>query len=603
MGYVDAMSKLPQLKWPVWDAGTRPETNLTAPELCRAGNAARDQENWAAAAAAYGRYLQLVQDDGPLWVQYGHMLKETGLLGPASESYDRAMALMPSDSDLRVQRAILHKCLGEFDDAIRLFNEARALGFADGAFIDRELAILSKIDNRKTFSKVVFERSAPPLRIYVSSAVGAPRRETDKELDRFLGSTNYSYGFSLKGFLLGLDAMGLPYDIITNPEYTADIRKQSFSGCNLHFAFYPPDAPRLLKGAYNILVMAWEFERLRRPYEQLNHHAFGDPVLMLNRADEVWMVSSFGTDAVRKSGVESVYTVPSPVLSGVVNQPRPALPQIETMFRAASHLEGIEWIPLAIVPGLQSVVSQEAQRRRTSLRTIIVENLGDQSPMFFLAVFNIYDYRKQLKPVLDAFVRLAKVRPNVYLLLKVSFVHRAIGDLNEFMLRHQINDPSEMAPPLVSDRIWMTADVLSREELTHLYDLSTFYVSTPHGEGQNLPLLEAMGRGVVPVSVDHTAMRDYISPETGIVVRSTRQPFNLRLRERYGMNDIDTYYVSGEDAYQALDEAAGLGDARYAALSRNALAVVHEKFGLAPFRSSIEQVIERASAHARSRDA
>jgi glycosyltransferase involved in cell wall biosynthesis len=148
----------------------------------------------------------------------------------------------------------------------------------------------------------------------------------------------------------------------------------------------------------------------------------------------------------------------------------------------------------------------------------------------------------------------------------------------------------------------MTAAALSREEMNHLYDLSTFYVSTPHGEGQNLPLLEAMGRGVVPVSVDHTAMRDYISPETGIVVNSTRQPFNLRLRERYGMHDVDTYYVSGQDVYEALDEAACIDDARYAALSRNALAAVREKFGLTSFRSAIEHLIERASTPTRMRE-
>jgi glycosyltransferase involved in cell wall biosynthesis len=591
------MRILPQQKKPVADAAL-PEKPATPPEWLKAADAARDRRDWTAAALAYGHYLRQLPEDGPIWIQHGHMLKEAGLLGPAAESYERAMVLMPSDPDLPVQRAILHKFFGEFTDAVRLFEEARALGFGDVGFIDDELDFLAKTDNRKTFSRIVYGRSAPPFRLYLSSTSGPPRAETKKDLDMFLGATNYSYGFVLKGFLLGLDELGLPYDIIDSPEYVSDIRRRSFSDVNLHFAFYPPDAPRLLKGAYNILVMAWEFERLRRPYELPSHHAFGDPVMMARRADEVWMISSFGAEAVRESGVESVYTVPTPVLAGVLEQPRPALPRMEKIYQAASRLESLQWGPLAIVPGLQSAASDDARRRRTTLRTLIVENIGDQVPIFFLSVLNVYDYRKQIKPVLDAFVRLAKVRPNAFLLLKVSFVHRSSGDLNEFMLRHQVNDPSEMAPPLVSDRIWMTSDVLSRDEMNQLYDMSAFYVSTAHGEGQNLPLIEAMGRGVVPVSVDHTAMRDYISPEIGIVVRSTSEPFNLRLRERYGMTDLNTFYVSSRDAYAALDEAADIDDSRYAALSRNALATVRATFGLAPFRSAIEGVIERATAHA-----
>jgi glycosyltransferase involved in cell wall biosynthesis len=596
------MSKLPQMNRSVREVASLEDVTIPL-DLLSAADSARDRLEWTVAASAYGRYLKHMPNNGPIWVQHGNMLKEVGLLGPAAESYGRAMELMPSDPDVRVQRAILHKFLGEFTDAVRLFKEAKTLGFADLGFIANELDFLSSTDNRKTFAAVVYGRSPPPFRIYLSSAVGALRPETGRDLDTFLGMTNYSYGFSLKGFLLGLEALGLPYDVIPYPEYMADIRQHSYSDVNLHFAFHPPDRPRLLKGAYNVFVMAWEFERLRRPYELPTHHAFSDPVLMLRRAEEVWMVSNFGAEAVRRSGIDPIYTVPSPVLSDMLEQPRAALPALERVFRCASGLDGTQWIPLAIVPGLQATASQDAQRRRTSLRTIIVENMGGEEPIFFLSVFNIYDYRKQIKPLLEAFVRLAKVRPNTFLLLKISFAHRAIGDLNEFMQRHQIADPGEMAPPLVSDRIWMTSDALSRAEMNHLYDLTTFYVSSAHGEGQNLPLIEAMGRGVVPVSVNHTAMRDYVLPETGIVVRSTRQPFNLRLRERYGMHDLDTFYVSAKDAYHALDRAIGINDAQYADFSQNALAEVRSRFGLAPFRLAIEQVIERAMAHARTQGA
>ena len=599
------MTKLPRLKWTLREpaaivAEVAEPLPKSAPELRAAGDAARDSRSWAAAAAAYGHYLRLVPEDGGIWTQHGHMLKEVGLLGLAGDSYDRAIGLLPEDADLRVQRAILYKFEGNFADAVRLFREAAELGYPDRGFLDTEVGFINRTENRRAFGTLIFGRSVSPFRIYLSSAVGTPPAETSKDLDTFLGSTNYSYAFSLKGYLLGLDAMGLPYDVITSPEYLPSIRDRSSSAVNLHFAFYPPDAPRMLKGAYNIFVMAWEFERLRRPQEQSSHHAFNDPVKMLRRGDEVWMVSEFGADAIRASGVETVFTVPSPVISSVLESPRRELPTPEAMFRNASRLEHIEWLPLAIAPGLQSTASQHAKSRRSSLRRLLVEQLDEQKPVFFLTVLNIYDYRKQLKPVLDAFVRLAKVRPAAFLLLKVSFVHHATGDLNEFMLRHQVNDPGEMAPPLVSDRIWLTADAFSRDDLNTLYDVSAFYVSSSHGEGQNLPLIEAMGRGVVPVSVDHTAMRDYISAEDAIVIPSTVGPLSLRLRERYGMHDLNTYYVSARDAYRALDTAAGMSDDAYARLSRAALSVVKDKFGIAPFQVSVEQGIRRASDRLRT---
>jgi glycosyltransferase involved in cell wall biosynthesis len=603
-------------KWPFRAAGISKKSSgspaLPSPEVekrrdasewRREGDAARDQKNWAAAARAYGHYLKLVPKDGPIWVQHGHMLKEAGLLGAAAESYDRALALMPADPDLHVQRAILHKVSGDFDSAMYLFKEAAALGYSDPRCIDSEIDFLSKTDNRRTFHDIISRRPAPQTKIYLSSIVGTATIEHSKDLGKYLGAAHYSYAFSMKGFLLGLQKIGLSYEIIANPEYIPDIRKRSLSTSILHLAFYPPDAPRLLRGAYNVLVMAWEFERLHRPHELTSHHAFANPAHMLRQFQEVWATSDFGAAAVRRSGVEAVHTVPSPILADILDHPRPAFPFLETIFRAASDLNEVGWVPLAVVPGMQESASREANRRRASLRKILVESLTDQDPVFFLSVFNIYDYRKQIRPLLDAFVRLAKSRPNVYLLLKVSFAHRATEDVNEFMLRHQISDPSEMAPPLVSDRIWITTDVLSRDQLNCLYDMSAFYVSTPHGEGQNLPLLETMGRGVVPVSVDHTAMRDYISAATGIIIPSSFEPFNLRLRERYGMSDINTYYVSARDAYLALDTAACISDADYTKYSRNAMDVVREKFGLAPFQDVIAQAVGRVSAHACGQDA
>ena len=59
-----------------------------------------------------------------------------------------------------------------------------------------------------------------------------------------------------------------------------------------------------------------------------------------------------------------------------------------------------------------------------------------------------------------------------------------------------------------------------------LYEAADFYLCTSIAEGQNLPMLEAMSFGVVPVSPRHTAMRDYLDNDNSVEV-SFRQVENV----------------------------------------------------------------------------
>ncbi len=561
-----------------------------------AANAARDRGDCARAAGLYGRYLESVPTADGIWLQHGNMLKDAGLHAHAQRSYERAQALAPNDPEIRVQMAILAKMRGDFVAAARRYAEAVALGYANAAFLDSEAAFLRRSDSRRGMGLFAAGHEQQPCRIYLSSAAGGPPLETAKDLEKFLGATNYSYGFSMRGYLEALDQLDLAYEVIKAPEYIADIRQRGGAPANLHLGFYPPDKPRLLKGAYNVLVMAWEFERLRRASEQVGDHAFADPARMIGLADEVWMVSRFGAEAVARAGVESVSTVASPVLSGLADQPRSAPPRAHALYRASAHLEHIKWVPFAAGPFLSNTFWEAAKSRKTSLRTLLVETVDEESPVFFLSVLNVYDYRKQLKPLIEAFMRFSNKNRNAYLLIKGNYVDRDVGFINETVQHYQISGPSEIDPPLICDRIWLTDDILTRDELNRLYDMSAFYVSTAHGEGQNLPLIEAMGRGVVPVSVDHTAMRDYISEQDAVVIPSTFAPFDARLRAHYRMADLNTYYVAARDVHAALERAWGLDEATYAGLSDAAWNTVRAKFGLAPFRVAIEQLIERTRA-------
>ena len=53
----------------------------------RRGNAARAARSWNAAAGSHRKALKYQPELAPIWVQYGHALKESGNLGGAETAY------------------------------------------------------------------------------------------------------------------------------------------------------------------------------------------------------------------------------------------------------------------------------------------------------------------------------------------------------------------------------------------------------------------------------------------------------------------------------------------------------------------------------------
>ena len=83
-----------------------------------------------------------------------------------------------------------------------------------------------------------------------------------------------------------------------------------------------------------------------------------------------------------------------------------------------------------------------------------------------------------------------------------------------------------MAPGtnLESDDIVFFNDFLDDEALSAMYSVADFYLCTSVAEGQNLPLLEAMAHGVIPVTPRHSAMLDYIDDGHAIIIPHRRVP-------------------------------------------------------------------------------
>lgn len=533
---------------------------------------ARDEANWPVAAALY-RDLERHEPSLLLCLQRGHMLKEAGLLGRARLAYEEAAEQDARDPEPILHLAILSKLEGDFDGAADLFRKSRALGYRDSAFIESELTFIET-----TSDAIPADEGRGPEIVYcLSSAVAAMPGDIPSDLKAFLGAAHYSYSILMRSYQQVLEEAGFTVRIIKHPEQMSEVQDRA-GRRTIHIGFHPPGSPRYLKGAYNIICVAWEFERLQSREETRSYHALADAAFLLSRAQEVWSCSRFGTEALIRSGLSNVRTVPTPVQVGR-SFGRVAKPNRTQIQRSALRLDRVRWVPLAMWSAMQSTLSQTSSRQSRPLLNWLVGLESGHSPTIIYTIFNVHDFRKQVKPLLEAFVKLAQRRRDVLLLLKISCIDGDGSNINDILKAEQVEDPGEMTPALVSRNVLMTTDALSNAEMQALSDVSAYYVCTSHGEGQSLPLLEAMGRGIVPISVRNTAMDDYIDPAHAIVVPCQRAPMTPRLAQRYGFHGVSTDYVRSRDVFDCLAAALAQPDQAYAAMSRKAVSLVADEYG------------------------
>lgn len=92
----------------------------------RAGNTARDEDQWAVAAQAYLKGLRLQPDHFGYLVQCAHMFKEAGALAKAEQLYLHALHIRPDDPDLTLHIGHFYKVAGRPEDARRYYEIAAA---------------------------------------------------------------------------------------------------------------------------------------------------------------------------------------------------------------------------------------------------------------------------------------------------------------------------------------------------------------------------------------------------------------------------------------------------------------------------------------------
>jgi glycosyltransferase involved in cell wall biosynthesis len=98
------------------------------PSAITLADRARDAGQWEVAAEYYRGALRRKPENPPIWVQYGHALKESGRLAEAEKAYRTALAYDPRNADSHLQLGHVLKIQGKKEEAQTAYLRAVALG-------------------------------------------------------------------------------------------------------------------------------------------------------------------------------------------------------------------------------------------------------------------------------------------------------------------------------------------------------------------------------------------------------------------------------------------------------------------------------------------
>jgi len=140
----------------------------------RRGDEARARGEWHDAAGYYRSFLDVAGDDFAIWVQLGHMCKESGAFNDAERAYMRALRLRANDADLLLNIGHLKKLQGHFQEAAeryvasaRLAPSGPALAELHGGWLPLDLrdAALDALSERDAASEKMLSRVTKGMRV------------------------------------------------------------------------------------------------------------------------------------------------------------------------------------------------------------------------------------------------------------------------------------------------------------------------------------------------------------------------------------------------------------------------------------------------------
>jgi tetratricopeptide (TPR) repeat protein len=113
------------------------------------GNVARAARDWATARDAYRAALRRDPALAPIWVQLGHMLRETSANADALAAYRQADAIQPRNADTQQQIGRTLALLGDHEGAIAAYERALEISPAIPGAADEARALRASMRRRR----------------------------------------------------------------------------------------------------------------------------------------------------------------------------------------------------------------------------------------------------------------------------------------------------------------------------------------------------------------------------------------------------------------------------------------------------------------------
>jgi glycosyltransferase involved in cell wall biosynthesis len=400
------------------------------------------------------------------------------------------------------------------------------------------------------------------------------------------GAAHYSYRFAEQKFVELLSKMGHAPERIDLPPFYGPCSLAALArpagGLTIHLIFRSTENIRTIAGCYNIACFAWEFDVLKTdtlPFE----HPFANQKRMLDACEEVWAPSTYSAKVLRMHGVANVRRVPAPQdpQRGIATPADKSRCLRAVRALAAAHLK------------ISNMIRFDSRSAVTSLTASSAINEAMEANQLFLTIFNPHDKRKNLQELLLGFMTVLVQYPHAALLVKLVIPERA--QVNNVLVS-DIAPRFERPISIESDRILFVCDYLAQEQLSALYDIADFYVCASVAEGQNLPLIEAMAHGLVPVSTVNTAMLDYLSDQNCIEIRTRKfSGFERRTAADVTQRPYAVEFCSQTDIGRALLRACSLSATEVQGLQRNAQQTVREVFSSGAVGGIVGKRIEAIS--------
>ena len=404
------------------------------------------------------------------------------------------------------------------------------------------------------------------------------------------GSAHYSYGHVADKFLNLFNEMGLVTVELERPEiYLRPPMSEEERA--FHFIFKPYDEFRLLKRAFNIAHVAWEFEEL--PHrdawavgDQRRDDPFSDYVHMLSLPDRIWVGCVYSKAIFARYGINRVDVVPAPI-----ETPRLGRNRLEEFRKAKARVTRKRLERVLAIPLTNSVLRDPAQLREHS---VAAASLLQQKKNVFMLVANPGDLRKNLPALVDGFSIAAQSVSNAVLIVKLTIDNRTVtlADVLHNLRRLYLNEEMSLGD-ITPTNIYFISDFLDADQLQALYLSADFYLSSAVAEGQNLPLQESMAVGVIPVVANHTAMADYVDSLNAVLIDWRHRRATQSFERAYGLSNLRIPYVEARSVAKAVKQAVALSERDRIQKREAAARVISERYSMPAIGRRIDELLQR----------